>query len=71
MSAVSCNHTDSVSSSLSKTGTRIVYKIANSGNDDCVVSWREVVRPQVFNHVVQYKKTELLSLLYLTSEGFV
>ena len=71
MSTVSCNHTDSVSSSLSKTGTRIVNKIANSRNNGCVVSWREVVGPQVFNHVVQYKKTKLLSLLYLTSEGFV
>lgn len=71
VSSMSSDYADSVCCSLSKTSTLVCSKTAYCLNDYCVVSGCKVVRSQMFNHVVEYKKTELLSLLNITGESFV
>jgi len=71
MTAVCCNHADAVSCSLSETSTLVCSKATNCLNNDGVVSGRKVVGSKVFNHIIQYEETKLLSLLYVALECFI
>lgn len=71
MSTVCCNYANTVSSSLSETGTLVSSKTANSLNNDSVVCGREVVGSKVFDHIIQNEEPKLLSLLDIALECFV